>query len=133
MTSFRRRRIVLGLWLIGWATFGLPWGSFSSRPHWDHVRWNPTPRRTLLASLDGNRVDDLANFTFYVPLGWVGSASGWPISVVLAAAAVASFGTETAQLFSTERTPSAVDLLSNIGGAVVGIWLCLRRIRTAPG
>lgn len=127
MTSFRRRRIVLGLWLIGWATFGLPWGSFSSRPHWENVRWNPMPRRAL------NRVDVLANFTFYVPVGWVGSASGWPISAVMAAAAVASFGTETAQLFSTDRIPSTVDLLSNIGGAVVGIWLCVRRFHTAPG
>jgi VanZ family protein len=121
------RRVYVALWLLGWAAFGIPWTTFSPQAHWEHVRWIPFPPN-VRESLNRNRLDDVLNVAYYVPLGWFGGTAGWGTGSVVAIAAALSVSTETAQLFSTERYPSTVDLITNITGAVAGLWLARRSV-----
>jgi VanZ family protein len=108
-------RKLLVLWLIGWALFGFPWGSFTSRPRLSRVN-------TVLFRW-GRRRDQLLNFLYYIPFGIIGGLLGWPGAIVPIFAALLSGFTEFLQVFSTDRFPSATDLVLNAAGAVVGIAL----------
>ena len=106
-------RILLIVWLLGWALFGLPWRNFSARPRFEHLSLVPF-RRT-------RRRDQLLNFAYYIPFGVIGGLLGWPAALTTAAASGLSAVTEAAQVFSTDRFPSVTDLVLNTAGAVVGI------------
>ncbi len=108
-------RKLLMIWLVGWALFGLPWAGFIARPQFQHLSLVPfgTTRRR----------DSLLNFLYYVPLGMIGGALGWPPAVIAGAAAGLSGLTEIAQIFSIDRVPSVTDLFLNTAGAIVGIAL----------
>ena len=110
-----QRHIVLGVWLLAWAYFGLPWSGLAAAPRFDHIWWG-------LAIAPGRRAmtDVLLNVVFYVPFGILaGRFATWPVA--LAAAAGLSLTTEVAQLYSTTRFPALMDLLFNTLGAAIGI------------
>ena len=75
---------------------------------------------------------NVLNVLAYVPLGIIGSGLGWSAGVVALTGASASGITETLQLFSTRRYPSATDFLLNSAGTLIGIALAGGR-RTAAG
>jgi glycopeptide antibiotics resistance protein len=108
-------RKLLMVWLVGWALFGFPWNGFVGRPQFQHL--------TLVPFRGARRRDQLLNFLYYVPLGFIGGMLGWPPAVVTGAAVGLSALTEAAQLFSTDRFPSLNDLFLNTAGALVGIAL----------
>ena len=106
-------RKLLVLWLIGWAVFGFPWGTFTPHPRFSRVsvvpfRWS-------------RRRDQILNFAYYVPFGLIGGLLGWPARVVMVSGAALSAVTEFVQVFSTERVPSATDLFLNTAGVIVGV------------
>lgn len=108
-------KLLLYLWLFGWALFGFPWTSFT-----------PTPRlskASLVPLSKTRRRDQLLNFMYYVPLGAIGILSGWSLPFTAAAAFGLSAVTELVQIFSTTRYPSSTDLILNTAGAIVGIAL----------
>jgi hypothetical protein len=109
-------RLLAVAWFILWAMLSLPWNSASTTAQWDRVR----PAR--LASLRV-RVDHALNFLFYVPLVPLGSRLGWSTPASIATGAILSATAETAQLFSTERSPDPKDLSLNIAGTLVGAGL----------
>ncbi len=117
-----QRHVLLGLWLLAWGFFGLPWTGLSAAPHLENIWWGLTiaPGRRAIT-------DVILNVAFYVPFGILaGRVTSWPIA--LGAAALLSLVTEAAQLYSTTRFPALLDLLLNSLGAAIGItWVWLRQ------
>ena len=117
-------RLALVLWVVLWAYVATPWRSFQPRPSLDNVQ--------LVPFADGSVRGNVLNVLAYVPLGIIGSGLGWSAGVVALTGASASGITETLQLFSTRRYPSATDFLLNSAGTLIGIALAGGR-RTAAG
>jgi VanZ family protein len=66
-------------------------------------------------------VDLVANLLLFVPLGIALAHRGTRVAVVVAAAL--SVLVEIAQLFSTDRTFSLLDVAMNVLGAAIGVWV----------
>jgi glycopeptide antibiotics resistance protein len=131
-------RLLIMSWLSIWAAFGIPWASLSAHPHWEHVRWVPIPRyyRSVVELLSYNRVDDLLNIGFYIPLGILCVVQGSRLTGAIGAGVVLSLITESSQLFSTHREASSIDLLTNVTGTIVGAIAgasVLRRLTNRSG
>jgi glycopeptide antibiotics resistance protein len=109
--------------------------------HWSKVAWIPFVSPPLKAS------DIVANVLLYVPFGYFGAKTlSWlPLKIAaetriptwqwlapLTAAALLSLATETVQLYSHRRFPSATDLTCNIAGSTLGLYFAhpsRRRVR----
>jgi glycopeptide antibiotics resistance protein len=101
----------------------IPWSNFKGHSHWGKVRWIPF-RDDPLAS-----VDNLANVALFLPFGSlyfmavplrskrVTILSGLVVSALL------SGGAEFFQVFCHNRIPSTTDVLTNVCGAGIGLWL----------
>jgi hypothetical protein len=115
------------LWLMGWAAFSMPWGSFTSHPQMRRV--------TLRPFQNARPADQVRNFLYYVPAGAIGIGLGLgPVPTVIGASALSATA-ESTQVFSRRRFPSATDLALNTAGALVGVGLALAarwRERPAP-
>jgi len=72
--------------------------------------------------------DVIANVVGYIPIGAVLAEKGW---MGLVSAAGISFLAEASQLFAKGRSPSVIDLATNIIGAAIGIAICARWKPTA--
>jgi hypothetical protein len=85
------------------------------------------PRRADLlkvASLNLDTLDIIANVAGFVPLGFaLANAGAWP---AIGTSASISLIAESSQLFSTGRSPSVVDLLTNTLGAALGLLMGVR-------
>src|SRR4051812_13364560 len=103
-------------WLVAWAAFGLPWTSFSTMAHWGHGSLMPFPERNSSG-------DDLLNFLFYTPFGFMCWRRGWSVGNTLGVGASMSIFTEFNQVFSTTRFPATTDVVTNVAGAIVGYWV----------
>jgi VanZ family protein len=112
-------RLAAGVWLVGWAVFGLPWSGVTLHPSWSRSGVPPFPRSRR------RRVDAALNFVYYVPLGAIGMSLGWGAAPTVAAASVLSGTTELVQIFARDRYPSLIDLTMNVGGAGAGIAVAL--------
>src|SRR5262245_12222049 len=86
------------------------------------LRW---PAVTLL-SFTPYRSDVVLNILGYLPLGFVLANRGlWRAAV---SAAAISMLAEAGQLFMVHRQPSAIDVVCNVVGAILGA-LAVRRLR----
>ena len=130
---------LLALWTGLIVLVVLPWVGFQNHTHWYKVQWIPFVSPPI-------KVRDIAaNLLLYVPWGYFGAramrsrppsllrsfgetGSLW---IVVALAAVLSLATETTQLYSHGRFPSATDLTCNILGAWAGAMY--ERTRTRGG
>src|SRR5690348_15797729 len=75
--------------------------------------------------------DILANVIGFIPLGVVLAARGARSAIGIAACV--SIFAETTQLFSLGRSPSLIDVATNVIGAALGVAICARwNIRLAP-
>jgi glycopeptide antibiotics resistance protein len=108
-------------WFLAWAWFGLPWTGATGHPHWHDVRFSLslTPHGVLDAAL---------NFVFYVPFG-VLAAARLGGARALAGGVTLSAITESIQVFSHSRVPSAIDFLFNAAGSLLGILIHARFMR----
>lgn len=100
--------------------------------------WRPHPRAYLLefrlASPLRLAGDAVFNLAMFVPFGWllargiedVGASARARIVIVVAACAALSLMVETAQLFLVSRYSSAIDILTNTAGSVVGAVIAHR-------
>jgi hypothetical protein len=68
--------------------------------------------------------DVVANVAGYVPVGMVLGGLG-PLRATIAASLISTFA-ETGQLVMMHRTPSPIDIASNIIGAILGMVICAR-------
>jgi glycopeptide antibiotics resistance protein len=116
------------LWIVVIVAIVFPWRDFQNHPHWSKVVWIPFVSRPWRIS------DAIANVLLYLPFGyWYARQSrrhgaGW-LAIVLAA--VLSFSTEYAQLYSHYRFPSLTDVTCNLLGTYAGLRVAKLRHRDA--
>jgi VanZ family protein len=119
----RDRRIALAiLWVVVWAIYALPWGTFSPEAHWERITFTPFQARYRVR-------DVLLNFVFYLPLGALGAQASTLTGTVLTAVLISGIS-EFLQVFATNRYPSATDVVTNVAGALIGyLAFSIRRHR----
>ena len=106
-----------GLWIpLVWIV-SAPWVGFTREPQWQRV--HPVPFSDPADKL----TDVIGNVLLFVPFGY--SAARRPgalrgIAFAAVAAAGVSIVAEASQLFSTERHPSATDVVMAMTGAAFG-------------
>ena len=119
---------MLLLWLASVLfVISLPWWKFDGTPHWENVQWIPF---THLSFHPTTFVETAANILAFVPVGYLTVRSFSPTSrhpIFLAALLgfCSSAGIEIYQLFCHDRVPSATDILMNVAGTALGVWLAL--------
>ena len=109
------------LWTVLIVLVVVPWVGYQNHSHWQRVGWIP------FASAEVRLRDVVVNLLLYAPWGYffarsvrVAARCVW-IVVVLAAAL--SITTETSQVYSHGRFPSATDVTCNVIGALAGaLW-----------
>lgn len=102
----------------------VPWTDLQDHAHWEAIGWLP------FMSWPVSAFDIVANIALFIPLGAaVARRSRTPLLVAMLFAAGLSLAGETLQLYSHTRFPSATDLVTNVGGALIGALL-VRRSRT---
>jgi glycopeptide antibiotics resistance protein len=109
-----------GWWSLVVVAVSLPWIGFTDVPQWN--------RLTVVPFTDPeDKVTDLvANTALFVPFGFLfASRHPRPAAASFAYAALAaagvSIGAEATQLFSTDRNPSATDVLYAVAGCAAGV------------
>ena len=112
-------KLAAGAWLVGWAVFGIPWGTFTARPQRERMIFIPFRQYSY------RRRDLALNLIYYGPLGVIGIGLGWGVAGTALAAAALSAATEFIQIFSEDRYPSSTDIVLNTGGAMIGIAAAL--------
>ncbi len=120
------RTISYGLLWTAWVALilmiVLPWQDLRDHTHWGKVAWIPFVSPPVKAS------DITANLLLYVPFGYFGVKTinrNWARIALVIAAGLLSFSTETVQLYSHRRFPSATDLTCNITGCLAGLYFAL--------
>jgi glycopeptide antibiotics resistance protein len=104
-----------------------PWHGYVGHPHWNSVAWIP------FVSWPHKFGDELGNTVLFFPWGAL-QAAAFPaasrsrtVGRVAAVALVTSATCEFCQVFSHNRFASVTDVVTNVGGAVLGAWLIARR------
>jgi glycopeptide antibiotics resistance protein len=114
----------IGVWLVWTAVIALlvwPWRDTMDHTHWEKVGWIPFISPPVKPS------DMIANVLLYMPFGYfglqaMGRARGDALAVAVAAALL-SLTTESIQLYSHWRFPTATDVVCNVLGCVAGSYL----------
>jgi glycopeptide antibiotics resistance protein len=104
-------------WILVVLIISAPWFGFVPRPQWDEVNWVP------FADPADKPRDLLQNLFLFVPFGWSyasGRRNRTALAGALALAALISALGESTQLFSTDRYPSATDVLMALFGTALG-------------
>lgn len=120
----RLRDVPLWCWWVAvvWVV-SLPWVGFTPEAQWSRVHAIP-----FTDPADRPR-DLLANIMLFLPFGYSFAADrARPIGILRAvlAATVVSLSAEATQLFSTQRFPSATDVIAAMAGASAGAALSSR-------
>jgi hypothetical protein len=87
------------------------------------------PFDSAVINLDLNVSDIVANVAGYIPVGLVFAGTG-SVQALIVAALVSTLA-ETVQLFTINRHPSSIDVVSNVTGAAIGLFL-VKRWRVPP-
>jgi glycopeptide antibiotics resistance protein len=122
-----RRPLLLalgGVWALIWLVAGIPIKGLHPHPHFWRVHWIPfefVPVR-----------DALLNFAFYIPLGIIACRMLGSARKTLFLAFVLSSVTEAVQTFTVTRLPSTTDVILNVSGAAVGVWLAYEKPQAKP-
>ncbi|HEX6948243.1 MAG TPA: VanZ family protein [Nitrospira sp.] len=119
-------RIMLGVWLTSvLIVISLPWSKFDARPHWRNVQWIPFEHFSLHPTI---LTETVLNILAFIPVGYLAARSlaqshQRPVLGALALGACSSVSIELYQLFCQDRVPSTSDVLMNVGGTAIGVWL----------
>ncbi len=125
----------LVLWVLFILMVGiLPLKSFVGHPHWEYITWVPIPTVEDLRSpkylLDISS-DIVGNTLLFMPLGYFLRrllTSSSPLRCVLIAAGIGialSFSIELYQVYCHSRFPSIFDVITNVAGTVLGVYVPL--------
>jgi glycopeptide antibiotics resistance protein len=119
-------RIMLGTWLASvLIVISLPWSNFDATAHWKNVQWVPfshfNSHPTVLA-------ETALNLLAFIPVGYLmvrslPQSNSRPGLLPLLFGALSSLSIEVYQLFCHDRVPSTTDVLMNVTGTAVGVWL----------
>ena len=121
-------RIMLGVWLASvLIVISLPWSKFDATPHWRNVQWIPFSHLSFHPTV---LVETAANILAFIPVGYLtvrslSPSARRPFLPASLLAFCSSVGIEIYQLFCHDRVPSITDVLMNITGTGVGVWLAL--------
>jgi len=121
-------RTNLGLWLASvLLVISLPWSNFDATPHWKNVQWIPFTHLNLHQAV---LVETALNILAFVPVGYLSVRSfllcgHHPYLGASFLGFVSSFTIEAYQLFCQDRVPSTSDVLTNMAGTAMGVWLAL--------
>jgi glycopeptide antibiotics resistance protein len=121
-------RTMLGLWLAAvLLVISLPWSKFDSTPHWKNVQWIPFAHLSLHPTV---LVETSLNILAFIPVGYLTVRSlspqnRRPFVLALLLSSCSSVSIEVFQLFCHDRVPSTTDVLMNVAGTAVGVWLAL--------
>lgn len=119
-------RTMLGLWLGAvLLVISLPWSKFDASPHWKNVQLVPLQDLVFGPIV---LVEFALNMVAFIPVGYLAvrsasHASRNPIVAALLLGLCSSVGIEFYELFCQDRVPSTTDILMNVGGTGIGIWL----------
>ena len=119
-------RIMLGIWLTSvLIVISLPWSKFDAKPHWKNVQWIPFEHFSLHPTV---LTETALNILAFIPVGYLAARSlarghERPVLGALALGAYSSVSIELYQLFCQDRVPSTSDVLMNVGGTAIGVWL----------
>jgi len=121
-------RIMLCLWLAAvLLVISYPWSKFDATPHWRNVQWIPF---THLNFHQAVLIETALNFMAFIPIGYLTVRSLWPSNrgpffVPSLIGFCSSVSIEAYQLFCHDRVPSTSDIIMNVAGTVMGVWLAL--------
>jgi len=117
-----RALLLLAISLI--ALIVLPWGDFQDHTHWSKVGWIPFVSKPVRLR------DIVANVLLFMPFGAAAalSARRAPLMAGALGGATLSLLSETAQLYSHTRFPSATDVIANTVGAAAAALLISRHL-----
>ena len=119
-------RTMLGLWLGAvLLVISLPWSKFDASPHWENVRLLPFHDLSFHPTI---LVEYALNIVAFIPVGYLAVRSAShisrkPIVAGLLLGLCSSVGIEVYELFCQDRVPSTTDILTNVGGTGIGVWL----------
>ncbi len=125
----------LVLWVLFILMVGiLPLKNFVGHPHWEYITWAPIPTVEDLRSpkylLDISS-DLVGNTLLFMPLGYFLRrvlTSSSPLRCVLIAAGIGitlSLSIELYQVYCHSRFPSIFDVITNVAGTVLGVYVPL--------
>ncbi|HJT21128.1 MAG TPA: VanZ family protein [Nitrospira sp.] len=137
MRASGRRAAILCLvvWTAGILMVGiLPLSNFVGHSHWEYIKWLPTgdDLRSPKYLLDIG-TDLIGNAILFLPLGFLLSRllmpSSWSTQLMAVAgiAGVLSLSIEWYQVYCHFRFPSIFDIITNVAGAVAGLYLSVTR------
>jgi glycopeptide antibiotics resistance protein len=121
-------RMILLVWLASVLfVISLPWWRFDGIPHWENVQWIPFTHLSFHPTV---LVETAANVLAFVPVGYLAvrslsANSRHPLFLASLLGFCSSAGIEFYQLFCQGRVPSSSDLIMNVGGTALGVWLAL--------
>ena len=121
-------RLMLCLWLAAvLLVISYPWSKFDATPHWKNVQWMPF---THLSFHQAVLIETALNLLAFIPIGYLTvrslslrSRSPYLIASLLGFCSSACI--EIYQLFCHDRVPSTSDILMNVTGTVIGVWLAM--------
>ena len=121
-------RIMLCLWLAAvLLVISYPWSKFDATPHWRNVQWIPFSHLSFHPTV---LIETAANILAFIPVGYLtvrslSPSARRPFLLASLLALSSSVGVEIYQLFCHDRVPSITDVLMNVAGTAVGVWLAL--------
>jgi glycopeptide antibiotics resistance protein len=128
------------IWIVFILMVGiLPLSNFVGHSHWEYIKWLPT--NTDLRSpkyLVDIFSDIVGNIALFLPLGYFLSRvliSCSPSRQLLFAAGIGgtlSLGIEFYQVYSHNRFPSIIDVITNVTGTLIGARFSLSRKSPLP-
>ena len=119
-------RIMLGIWLTSvLIVISLPWSKFDATPHWKNVQLIPFVHFNLHPTV---LIETVLNVLAFVPVGYlavrsVSASVQQRILLALLLGSGSSVSIECYQLFCQDRVPSITDVLMNVAGTGIGVWL----------
>lgn len=106
----------------------VPWSGFRAHSHWAEIIWFPFSTPPELTA-----TDLVANVLLYVPFGFLYErATARRTGLFLRGgfwALLLSVATELTQVYSHGRFPSVTDVVLNVLGACLGLYIAARRRR----
>lgn len=114
-----------------------PLSNFVGHAHWEFIKWLPTidDLRSPKYLLD-IAIDLVVNTLLFVPFGYFFAASTvqygkHAIWMIVGTAAILSCSIEFFQVYSHNRFPSVLDVITNVSGGLIGAAM-LDRSRVSP-